>query len=607
MRTGFHKTLLLTLVYVPLSTFGRFYYPNFLDVTALKLKGSARKHGHCLLLTDFTPDQQGALWYKRKVDITNGFFTAFNFRIKPPPKAWQEGTGGGGSSYRDKLDKKSQSSESSSSSSTNGKGGEGMAFVLHRSESEWNAMGLRAGGLGYSGLRDAIAIEFDTKKDQVFQDPNGNHVAFHQPRRVGTSGVVVTNAFEYDLSLTRTDIPNLNSGEIFTVQVSYDGVELKIYLNDLVNPILQTKIKLEGSYWMGFSATTGLKEDTSSQHQICDWYLETKAGAEGCDDGFVGSACALDAAPSVSECLAQKTCGRCLNHIRDCRWCSSEERCVAGAVSSDSSIFAGGGPGSSSLERSFCNDPLSLVSDQRQCSVRGHDFVSMWNSFMALILALLVFAIFGRLVTSPYLNAAPDLNNDAREAAARRMKSRVYNQSGFVTCFPGSSSSSSNSNHKMYHLFMLLESTCAGAVFAVIISYCVNYSLFLLTTYTLYSIGLGFLLVFIGVLIAWQTLTNYFEAIDNGTCEIDPSTHISHQALLMCSSLYLTICGIICFMLETDFAISMKPGVRVLVYALVGIALCFSMVGQSHHPYIHRPIYIHVLMHYRYLDIHNKS
>jgi len=510
---------------------GRFYYPNFLDVTALRLKGSTKKHGQCLLLTGFSPNEAGAVWYKKKLELSSGFFTAFNFRIKPPGTPWKESRG-----LRKIVE-----------------GGEGIAFVFHKGEMD--AVGGKRGGLGYEGLEHAIAIEFDTVQNSPKNDPNSNHVSLHFPN-YGEGGNKA-DAFEHDLGLVRTDVPPLGSGEMQTVQVSYDGENIKVYLNDLVNPIIQHKAELKGEYWMGFTASTGISEDLSSQHRVCDWYFETDSTKDRCDTGFVGSGCALDSAPSVPQCLAQSSCYKCLNHIRDCRWCSSQKRCVAGAVSSDMD---------SELDLSFCDDPMSLISNEQECVYQTHDFASLWNNFMALLISLFIFSVFGRIISTPDPNAIRSSSSSSSSS-----------KSGKKKCF--------RNNFKMWQLFSLLESTCAGSIFAVIISYMVNYSLFLLTTYTLYSIGLGFLFIVVGSLILWQGLSQYFDteayAYGNPIATREGFERVSSCILLCAFALYLTACGVICFMLEGDFARNMTPTVRVLVYACIGISMCFSMVFVS--------------------------
>ena len=52
---------------------------------------------------------------------------------------------------------------------------DGFAFVIQNSSS--GALGSGSGGLGYQGIPNSLAIEFDTHKDVSFADPNDNHVA----------------------------------------------------------------------------------------------------------------------------------------------------------------------------------------------------------------------------------------------------------------------------------------------------------------------------------------------------------------------------------------------------------------------------------------------
>eukprot|EP00954_Amorphochlora_amoebiformis_P012701 994356-Amorphochlora_amoeboformis.AAC.1 len=201
----------------------KFYYPNFLDTSGLILRGATRKRGKCLILTDFLPNESGAAWYKREIRAGEGFFAAFNIRMKPPPGNWPNSSG---KYVANRLARHSG-------------GGEGMVFVMHKSDRRYRAIGQKGSGLGYAGLKDAIVVEFDTLKSVENKDPNGNHVSLHLPREGEKGG---TSAFEFENSRIRTDISPLCSGEMHTVQVSYDGHVLKIFLNDLVNPILQTEV-----------------------------------------------------------------------------------------------------------------------------------------------------------------------------------------------------------------------------------------------------------------------------------------------------------------------------------------------------------------------------
>ena len=55
------------------------------------------------------------------------------------------------------------------------RGGDGFALVLHTEGPA--ALGGAGAGLGYAGLANGIALEFDTWADADVADPGDNHVA----------------------------------------------------------------------------------------------------------------------------------------------------------------------------------------------------------------------------------------------------------------------------------------------------------------------------------------------------------------------------------------------------------------------------------------------
>jgi len=59
---------------------------------------------------------------------------------------------------------------------TGGTRADGFAFVI-RGDSQ--SVGSAGNGLGYSGIRQSIAIEFDAKQDLSLSDPAFNHVSLH--------------------------------------------------------------------------------------------------------------------------------------------------------------------------------------------------------------------------------------------------------------------------------------------------------------------------------------------------------------------------------------------------------------------------------------------
>ena len=110
------------------------------DAEAFVFVGSAHPFrdattGDGLRLTDSVPDQTGAAWFRHKQRMDIGWTIEFKFRL------WD----------RTKPCDVCQPA-----------GAEGFAFVIQNSELGDRAIGEGSSGLGYKGIRNSIAFEFDT-------------------------------------------------------------------------------------------------------------------------------------------------------------------------------------------------------------------------------------------------------------------------------------------------------------------------------------------------------------------------------------------------------------------------------------------------------------
>lgn len=108
-------------------------------------------------------------------------------------------------------------------------GADGLAIVL--SKEKIDKCQTAAGGLGYSGLRNAIALELDLFKNQDNNDPDGNHVYLKVPDSTGlltakhhpkdlllkSYGKIQTSNGNYFLSLS-----NQNNFSYFSIDSLYD-------------------------------------------------------------------------------------------------------------------------------------------------------------------------------------------------------------------------------------------------------------------------------------------------------------------------------------------------------------------------------------------------
>jgi hypothetical protein len=207
-------------------------FPVFVSGSPLILKGVAGITNNLLRLNPAEGGTGGA-WFAYKALLSKGFDTRFQFRI----------------------------------SQLYGAGADGFAFIIHGAPSP--QLGWPGGGLGYGGLANSLAIEFDTFWSD--SDPNGNHISVQSMGQ--TANTFATNA-----SLGwATSIPNLSDGAIHSVRINYDPGTLRVYLDNLTNPVVTVKVDLNrklalenGRAWVGFTAATGGAREI---HDILSWSL----------------------------------------------------------------------------------------------------------------------------------------------------------------------------------------------------------------------------------------------------------------------------------------------------------------------------------------------
>lgn len=106
--------------------------------------------------------------------------------------------------------------------------GDGMAFVLQTEGA--NALGAGGGSLGYGGIAPSVAVEFDTYQNSF--DINDNHVA------ILTNGVMTDldpQTPPYGDPYCGNNPPPfgcMSDGDIWSVWIDYDGVNLNVALAD---------------------------------------------------------------------------------------------------------------------------------------------------------------------------------------------------------------------------------------------------------------------------------------------------------------------------------------------------------------------------------------
>jgi hypothetical protein len=219
-----------------------FAFSDFADTTGLQVSGEATQVGSVLRLTPASLDQAGGVSHLSKQPVANGFETRFQFQM----------TAVGGVPDCEGKD-----------------GADGIAFVLQGGDGF--SLGESGGGLGYAGVPNSLAVEFDTYCNDEFADPNGNHIS------VQTMGAL-PNSASRSASLGSTGASlstNLSDGAIHTVSITYAGGALTVFVDDLVTPVLQVPVDLQsalslsdGQAWVGLTAATG---QAVENHDIVKW------------------------------------------------------------------------------------------------------------------------------------------------------------------------------------------------------------------------------------------------------------------------------------------------------------------------------------------------
>jgi hypothetical protein len=208
-----------------------FNYPDFSSVNDLNLSGDARKFETSLRLTPAISNQSGSAWYSNAQSLACGFETSFRFQITNPT----------------------------------GNGADGFAFVIQNNDDR--VLGEFGESMGYGGIENSIAIEFD-----VFQNPfdlDGNHIS------VQTNGIFANNSHpDYSLGST-SKIPDISDGNSHRIKIIYSPGSLEVYLDEddtaaLIVPVdISSILNLDnGKAWVGFTAATGLDAEN---HDILNW------------------------------------------------------------------------------------------------------------------------------------------------------------------------------------------------------------------------------------------------------------------------------------------------------------------------------------------------
>jgi hypothetical protein len=252
-----------------------------------------------LRLTPSNPSKAGSVWYQSRVPILRGFETTFSWQITDQSVE-----------CIDHVDKAYSTMQHRSCAVH---GGDGFAFVIHGAPEKENALGGDGEQLGYGGIANSIAVEFDTwtnvdtqGSDDVFTD----HISIH------SAGPVLANSANHSAALGYWRQTNIADGKVHNARVQYlpyvetryfelmtanenlipylkDNGEgrrigtLAIFVDQGIpedRPLLAIPINLslvlnatQSLAYVGFTASTGRKWQT---HDILSWFW---CHSEGCN------------------------------------------------------------------------------------------------------------------------------------------------------------------------------------------------------------------------------------------------------------------------------------------------------------------------------------
>lgn len=213
-------------------------YNDFSSVSGLQLNGNAAQAGNVLRVTPANYNQSGSAFSQTAISLASNvsFSSAFSFRI----------TNSGGSSDGDGL------------------GADGITFTV---QTVSNTAGGGGGGIGYSGIPNSVAIEYDTWDNGSFgNDPNGNHVGIDLGGNIASVQTAVVGT-------------RMNDGNVWYSWVDYDGAtnNLEVRLSQSSSrpaaAILTRNVDLAAalgttSAYVGFTSGTGA---AFGNHDILSW------------------------------------------------------------------------------------------------------------------------------------------------------------------------------------------------------------------------------------------------------------------------------------------------------------------------------------------------
>lgn len=163
-----------------------------------------------LRLTASQPNEVASVWYVEPLPVLQGFETRFTFQIADQSRRC--------------FEVKDQHFNVRKYRTCMVHGGDGLAFVLHSHANKTATLGFQSGSqrsqIGYDGIQNSLAIEFDTWFNPESPDTFGDHVAIYS-RGQGANSVLDS------ARLSASALQDIADGRVHAVKIRYYN-ELKV-------------------------------------------------------------------------------------------------------------------------------------------------------------------------------------------------------------------------------------------------------------------------------------------------------------------------------------------------------------------------------------------
>jgi hypothetical protein len=215
---------LLSLWLTPFSVQGQpvaFSFPQFATSSNLLLHGAAAVQGGRIELGATREFRSAGAWYQHKAPLEAGFSTAFAFQI---PAGTHEG----------------------------------FAFVIQNNAAP--LLGDGGKGLGYEGIANSVAIEFDARRNSDHVDLTPGHISIHTR---GAYGNVASHTAS--LASTAAGITDFIDGNVHVATIHYRPGRLQVFVDNTNAARLELRCDLAkvinldiGRAWIGFTSDGAL-------------------------------------------------------------------------------------------------------------------------------------------------------------------------------------------------------------------------------------------------------------------------------------------------------------------------------------------------------------